>query len=546
MDAWKRRAVGYFALVGLAIVLTAAGYWYGMNTYESGSRYITFLDALQFAVEMFTTTGFGGDSPWNSPQMQAYILVTDLVGMAILVGALPVFIGPLLNNVLETAAPTEIRDADLSDHVVICSDTARADELMTELDASAIPYVIVESDRERADKLYDEGHRVINADPQSETGLRVARLPKARALFADVSDQVDASIVLTAKELAEEVPVVSVVEDPTIRRYHKLAGGDYVLSPRQLLGERLAAKVTMAMRMEIDEVEIGEELRLGEIPIGHGSDLVGTTLATSQIRERTGVNVIGAWVDGEFTPAPSPELELSRGTILLVTGRQQQLTRLVNLAQTESRQFQAGQTVIIGYGNVGQVVSEKLEQAEIPHTVVDEVDRDGVDIVGDATDPDVLTAAGVSEAETIVLALPDDTTTEFATLVVRDLAPEAEILARSERDANVSKTYRAGADYVLSLTTVAGRMSAARIIEDRDFLSIEQQVKTVRTTASTLVGQTIEEADISDQTGCTVVAIERNGGVLTDVGPDTEIKADDELVVVGTDHGIRTFEDTFA
>jgi Trk K+ transport system NAD-binding subunit len=543
MQGWKRRAIGYISFVALAIVVTALGYQWGMGVYEGRPR--TFLDSLQFAVEMFTTTGFGGDAPWESPQMHLFITVADLVGMAILVGALPVFVGPLVENTLSPSAPEEL-ERSLEDHVVICSDTTRAEELIKELDANAVSYVIVEPDSERADELYDDGHRVINADPESTAGLDAAGLSSARALFADVSDRVDASIVLAAKEVAEDVPVVSVIEDPDAEAYHRLAGADHVLSPRSLLGESLAAKVTTARRAEIDEtVSIGEQLQLAEISIRHGSNLAGSTLADSEIRERSGVNVIGAWIHGDFHPAPSPDIQLAEGSVLLVSGHTDQLDRLVEMTQSPIREFHAGKTIVIGYGQVGQAVATALDGAEIPYTVVDRADTEDVDVVGDATEPDTLEAAGVAEAETVILALPDDTTTEFATLVVRDLSPDTQIIARVEKKANIKKTYRAGGDYVLSLAMVTGRMSGSRLLEDHDVMSLNQQVEVVRKRVPELDGETIGEANIRDKTGCTVVAIERGNESVTDIGPETTIEPGDDLVVVGTDESIRSLERSF-
>ena len=543
MQGWKRRAIGYLGFVVVALVVTALGYQWGMGVYEGRPQ--TFLDSLQFAVEMFTTTGFGGDAPWKSPQMHAFITVADLLGMAILVGALPVFVGPLVENTLSPSAPKEL-ERSLSDHVVICSDTTRSEELIEELDANAVPYVIVEPDGERADELYNDGHRVINADPESTAGLEAAGLPSARALFADVSDRVDASIVLAAKEVVEDVPVVSVIEDPGAEAYHRLAGADHVLSPRSLLGESLAAKVTTATRANIDEaVSIGEQLRLAEVSIRHGGDLAGSTLADSDIRERSGVNVIGVWVRGEFHPAPSPEMELTEGSVLLVSGHADQLERLVEMTQSSIRKFRAGKTIVIGYGQVGKAVATALDSAGVPYTVVDQADAEDVDVVGDATEPETLEAAGIRAAETVILALPDDTTTEFATLVVRDLAPDTQILARVEKKANIKKTYRAGADYVLSLAMVTGRMSGSRLLEDRDVMALNQQVKVVRQRIPALAGETIGEANIRDRTGCTVVAIERDGTSITDIGPRTAIEPGDDLVVVGTDEGIRSLERVF-
>ena len=543
MQGWKRRAIGYLGFVATALVATALGYQWGMGVYEGRPQ--TFLNSLQFAVEMFTTTGFGGDAPWESPQMHAFITVADLLGMAILVGALPVFVGPLVENTLSPSAPGEL-ERSLDDHVVICSDTTRAEELIKELDANAVPYVIVEHDDERADELYDDGHRVINADPESTAGLEAAGLPSARALFADVSDQVDASIVLAAKEIAESVPVVSVIEDPDAEAYHRLAGADHVLSPRALLGESLAAKVTTATRANIDEaVSIGDQLQLAEISIRHGSDLAGLTLADSHIRERSGVSVVGAWVHGEFYPAPSPDMKLTEGSVLLVSGHEEQLERLVEMTQSPIREFRAGKTIVVGYGQVGQAVAAALDSADVPYTVVDQADLEDTDVVGDATDPETLEAAGIRAAETVILALPDDTTTEFATLVVRDLAPDTQILARVEQKTNIKKTYRAGGDYVLSLAMVTGRMSGSRLLEGRDVMSLNQQVEVVRQRVPALAGETIGEADIRSKTGCTVVTIERDGEAITDIGPETTIESGDDLVIVGTDEGIRSLEEVF-
>ena len=41
------------------------------------------------------------------------------------------------------------------------------------------------------------------------------------------------------------------------------------------------------------------------------------------------------------------------------------------------------------------------------------------------------------------------------------------------------------------------------------------------------------------------MAVERDDAVVTDVGPHTAIEPGDELVLVGTDDGVRTFERAF-
>ena len=478
--------------------------------------------------------------------MNAYIAVMDLVGMALLFGALPVVATPLLESAFATSVPRSLEEG-LEGHVVVCSDTTRSDALLDEFESEAVPYVVVEPDPERALALYEAGHTVIRADPETTDGLSSARLTDASALVTDVSDQVDASIVLAAKELSTDVRAISVVEDSARERYHRLAGADEVLSPRSLLGESLASKVTTSVRTDLDEaVAIGDSLRIAEVSIHHGSGLAGSTLIGSRIGERTGVDVIGAWFNGSFEAAPPPDATLSAGTVLLVSGTEGQVERLVDLTNSAARRFGTGETVVVGHGQVGKTVVNTLESAEIPVTVVDRDDGEAIDVAGDATDPETLREAGVADARTVVLALPDDTTAEFATLVARDLAPNVELLARVEDPESVPKMHRAGADYVLSLSTVTGRMSASAVLADRDVVSLDTHVEVVRTEAPTLVGRTVGEAAVRERTGCTVIAVERGEELVTDVGQETRIERGDELVVAGTDDGVRAFERAFA
>ncbi|QGA81325.1 TrkA family potassium uptake protein [Halomicrobium sp. LC1Hm] len=543
MDTWKRRTALYVVgLIGVMLGFTLA-YDYGMSAFDGRPR--TFLEALQVVVETFTTTGYGSDAKWESPEMLLLVTVMDITGVVLIFLALPALLFPLFEGAVSTNVPTTV-ESDIEDHVVICTYTPRGETLVGELDTWGVDHVVVEPDRERATELYEDGHRVIHADPQSVEGLRNAGLADARALVADAADEVNTSIVLTAREVDDSVSTVSVVEEPDRERYHDLAGADHVVSPRRLLGESLAGKVTTSVSTAVgDTIEIGQDFDIAELPIHRGSDLVGRTLADSEIREESGVNVIGAWFQGEFESPPSPDATLDNGTVLLVAGREEQLQRLKDMTLSSVRQFGHGETVVVGYGEVGRTTARALDRAGIDYTVLDHEDKPGVDVVGDATEPDELRAAGIADARTVVLALSDDTDTEFATLVVGDLNPDVEIIARAEQTENVQKMYRAGADYVLSLATISGRMLASTILADEQVISMDEQVEIVRTAADKLAGQTLGQARVRARTGCTVVAVERNGDVITDVGPDVHVADGDDLVVAGTDDSVDRFRAIF-
>ncbi|WP_135829363.1 potassium channel family protein [Halorussus halobius] len=560
MDTWKRRTLYYLGTLAAVMLGFAVAYDYGMTAFENDPE--PFYHSLRIVVETFTTTGYGSDAPWSTPEMNVFVMVMDLTGVVLIFMALPVLVVPLFEDALSTTLPSSFDEVE--DHVVVCTYSPRAEALIAELTGRDVPYVVVEPDRDRAVDLHESGHAVLHGDPESVETLRAANLGAATALVADAGDEVDVSVVLTAREAAADVRVVSMVEDPDLAAYHELAGADEVLSPRGLLGERLAGKVTTTVSTDLDgswtaggeeggadgaddhhpteaAVEVGEDFEVAELSVQRDSDLAGATLAESAIRERTGVNVVGAWIQGEFEAPPSPDLELGDGTVLLVAGRRPEIDHLAELTSSRTRTPGRGRVVVVGHGEVGSVVTAELAAANVPYTVVDVEDKPGVDVVGDTTDPETLVEAGIEDARCVVLAVADDTVTGFGTLVALDLNPDVEVLARAEETENVRKIYRAGADYVLALATVSGRMLASTVLDREEVVSMDEQIEIVRTVAPALAGRTLGDVDVRSRTGCTVVAVERDGEVHTTVGPGFRLERGDDVVVAGTDEAVERF-----
>jgi len=535
MGQWLRRTSYYLVTLFGLMLLYSAVYHYGITVVEGRSA--TFLHSVQIVVETFTATGYGSDSPWTTPEMNLLVILMDLTGVALIFLALPVFLFPLLEETLTTTAPTSI---DREDHVVICGFTSRGEALVDELVVHGVPYAIVEADRDHAADIHETESNVVHADPETREGLSKAAVEDARAVVADVDDETNASIALTASRVGG-VQVTTFVSDPDVADYHRYAGADRVFSPRQLVGESLARKVLAGVTPELDDaVQLDGDFEIAELPVQAESDLAGRTIAESGIRERTGTNVVGAWFRGEFVSPPSPDARIDEQTILLVAGRDAQLERLKELTFSERRQRRAEQVIVAGHGEVGSTVRASLADESLDCVVVDRTDGPEVDVVGDATDEETLRAAGVEDTGTVILALPDDTTTVFATLVVREVAPDVEVIARADTPGSVPKLYQAGADYVLALATVSGRMLASTILGE-DVLSYDQQVEVVRTDAGALAGRTLDGADVRARTDCTVIAVERGEDLLTDFAPDFRIEAGDNLVVAGTDEDVSRF-----
>jgi Trk K+ transport system NAD-binding subunit len=540
MDRRTRVTVYYLGLVVGVLCGFALLYNYGMAAWEGRPQPL--YRSIEVVVQTVTTVGYGGDAPWSSPQMNYLVSLMALSGLVLIFAALPVLVVPLFEDAFESSAPSSIRGVE--DHVVLCNYGPREEVLIDELTDRDVEYVIVDSDRDSADERHSAGYVVMYGDPESDTTLQRARLAHADAVIANVDDETNLSVLLSARAVNPDVRMVSLTENPNAGNYHRYAGADHVLSPKQILGEQLADKAVGTFDpAAIEAVEIGDDFDIAEFPLQSGSELIGQTIAESNIVERTGAAVIGVWYRGRFRSPPPPDARFDARSILVATGREEALDQLKGMTRSQGRRRRGG-VVIAGLGVVGRAVGATLSDAGFEYTAIDEVDGPAVDVVGDVTDRAVLRDADIEDAGTVVLALPDDATAIYATFAIRELNPRIELIARANDRESVSKLYRAGADYVLSLATVSGRMLAS-IVLDEEILSPGTQLKLVRTTAPGAVGDSLADADIRNRTGCTVVAADRDGSVVTDLGPAFVVESGDELVVAGTDESISRFRAEF-
>ncbi|MFO8099360.1 MAG: NAD-binding protein [Salinibacter sp.] len=542
MNDWQRRVLRATGIVVATLLSYSFVYQWGMWAYEDQS--VLFIQALQVVIEAITTAGFGGHAPWSSPQMNALILIMNLTGVLFVFLALPLFVVPVLRDAFEQRPPEMFSGKG---HVVLAPYTSRIEALIEELEARGRSYVILEPSRDRAKALYADGSPVVHGDPESVEALKRAALPAASALVVDGQDDVDTSVILAARELSDTIQTVSVIDDETLEPYHWMAGADHVLFPRQLLGKGLAREIPFLLPMVEDPaIEIGEHLEVAEVDVEEGSSLCDQTIEQLRLRERYGIDVLGAWFDGIFESPIGPKTLVDCNTRLLVSGAPDAVQTLRQDESTTFRSRTQQRVVVIGYGRSGKAAVDVLADTRAQLTIIDSKDRPNVDVVGDARNPEVYETADIGTADAVIIDIDDDTTALFATLIARNANPDAHIVARANQEANERKIYRAGADYVQSLAMISGRMMAETILADEDVLSFQMKIDVVRLEAGRLAGQTLAEADVRDETGCTVVAAIRDGDVITSLDPTEFVfRDDDRLVVVGTSNDVHRFEERF-
>jgi Trk K+ transport system NAD-binding subunit len=535
------RRVG-LAIAGGAFLLVAYAtlYRWGMAAFEG--EQLSYVRSLQVVLEALTTAGFGGDAPWSSTEMNALVIAMNLTGVSLVFFAIPFFVVPLLEETLQPTAPTE---TELTGHVIVCADSPRETALQAELDAVDTPSLYVKRDEDRARALVRDGFDAIQGNPENTGTLERANVSDARAIIADVTDEVNASIILAARRLAPDSRILSVVEDEDTESYHRYAGADEVVRPRVAVGQRLATKVqeTQFHRGLAGAEWSDDSLEVTEVLVESGSELTGQSLSECSFRQQYGVTVLGGWFHGEFIAPVEPDRTLVEHTVLLVVGHAEELT---TLKRDVTAQDPCKRAVVAGYGVVGKTVSDALTASGVDVTVVDSEAKDGVDVVGDITESATLEDVGLDDADSIVLAVSHDSLAVYSTLVVEDHAPTVGTLARADDVDFVQKCYDAGTEFTLALSEVTAHMVTARLFEDHSGEPTGEQYEVGRMQAPELAGRRLGGSDVRSETGVQIVAVERDGTLRSNPDASVELRQSDTLILAGQKANVAEFERRYA
>jgi len=237
----RRDRVIVYYVIGLAAIVGTYTLLYnlGMNSLEGRNHSI--FRSFQTVVETFTTTGFGADSPWDTPWMNLFVVLVQLSGIAVGFFSLRVIIIPLFTG---AEINLENRLTPKNDHVVVCEYRRDSEVLLEELEEPGIEYVLISSDEGRARQLSDDGYATIHGSPQEAEAYERASISKARAVITDAgSATVDT--ILTARSVRPDIKIIALTDDSDRTALYAETGADSVLSPHSALGHRLAEKVVL-------------------------------------------------------------------------------------------------------------------------------------------------------------------------------------------------------------------------------------------------------------------------------------------------------------
>jgi CPA2 family monovalent cation:H+ antiporter-2 len=245
----------------------------------------------------------------------------------------------------------------------------------------------------------------------------------------------------------------------------------------------------------------------------------------------------------------------------------------------------ADHVIIVGYGINGRNVARALGLLGVPHLVVDqnphnvaEVEASGGKALeGDARRQETLRAAGMARARGLVGAIADAASTREVVGNARMLNPGATIVARTRHLREVDPLTELGADQVVPEEFETSLELTGRVLElyGAPPTVVEHEKATLRAEGygllrgaarplrhptldalcrlpgvagldvpdgSPVIGRTLAELDLRQRTGATVLAVTRDGAVVTNPPAELELQGGDQLVAFADAAALKAVE----
>lgn len=507
----------------------------------------SWITGFYWSLTVMSTLGFG-DITFTSDLGKLFSLLVLMSGLIFLLIMLPFtfiqfFYAPWLEAQTKSRAPRELPPGTRG-HVILTRDDPITRNLIQKLKQYQYDYVLVVEDIQHALELYDLEYNVVVGDLSDPETYRRLRVNNAALVVANIDDMMNTNIAFTVREISKEVPIAANADLEESIDILQMAGSTHVLQFTTLLGQSLSRRV---LRTSTRSNTIGniDKLLIAEAPAMRTS-LVGKTIQQSNLRQATGITVVGLWERGQFV-IPTAATQIQSTTVLLLAGSEEQLKSYDEQIGTHQR-FHAP-VLVLGGGRVGQAAAKVLELAGIDYLIIEKRQKLAVNdkyIYGSAADINTLKRAGIDRTPSIIITTHDDPTNIYLTIYCRRLRPDTQIICRANLDRNISKLHTAGADLVMSYASLAAN-TILNLLKPQGVVMLAEGLNVFRTVVHAgLVGKSLAESQIRPQTGCSVIAINRDGTMVNNPGPAVRFQEKDELVMIGTDEAEKLLFDKFA
>jgi len=323
-------------LAGLVLIVLAG---------TAGFHFIegwTWFDGFYMTLTTLTTIGYTETHPLSHAGRIFNIFVIFFG-----VGTVFLAIGSLTQALLEFELQSvfgrkrmEREIARLTGHYIICGAGRVGRSVAKEFGRKPTQFLIVENKQDKLDRYASEGWLTLLGDATQERTLDEARIREAKGLVAaTTADATNIYIVLTARAMNPKLTIIARASEEAAEKHLRTAGANHVISPYLFAGSRIAQTLLRPGVMSFFDAahgHLGLDLEMDEIPVPSGSRLAETTIASSGIRQQTGVIVLAIHRPDGMRFNPEPDDVIHAGDALIAMGDPEKLRLLEEAASNRA------------------------------------------------------------------------------------------------------------------------------------------------------------------------------------------------------------------
>ena len=532
--------------IGLVVLIAVYSVIFHLLMHHEERSY-SWLTSLYWTLTVMSTLGFG-DITFESDVGRMFTLVVLITGAIYILVLLPfVVIQFVFLPWMAKRDADRLRravDEDVGDHVIVTNLDDVTESLIRRLTAVGIHYVLIVDDPAEASSLHDRGYEVMVGPLDDPATYRAAHAEQAALVVTTRSDMTNTNVVFTVGELSPEIDTVATASSESAADVLAHSGCDTVLRLGLMLGQ------SMFRRMLGNDGRAHVIGMFGDLSVAEaeatGAEFANRTIGETRLRSRCRVTIAGVWRGGAYV-IPRADTVLEAGDVMILVGSLDQLAAFDELYGTEGTA--RDRVLVIGGGRVGRSAAYALRTAGIDCRIIEKlperVHDPGLYVHGDASSSDVLDEAGFAEANSVLITTHDDDLNIYLTIYYRRLAPDLQIIARSNNERNVATLHRAGADSVLSYAS-EGATAILNALGANDNLVVAEGLEMFSIPVPAgIAGRDVIEAGVRQRTGCNIVGITSDGHTEVNPEPDTPIPEDATLIVIGDAKARARFVELF-
>lgn len=298
----------------------------------------SFIDSFYVTITTLSTVGYGDFTPRTAGGkfFTVFIIIFGVGTMFYsLVLMAETFIEARLRSLLGRGKLEKIIEK-MNNHYIICGGGRIGFLICRELIAGKMPCVVIDNNPEVIQRAQDEGFIYCKGDATQDKTLIEAGIKRAKGIVCVLpSDAENLYVILTAKELNQQIYIMSRSEEEESEHRLIRAGADRVMSPYTLGGVRMAMAILRPAMLDFIEITTRRqslELRMEEVSVCKGSSIISLSLEESGIRQRYGLIIVAVKKDsGKMIFNPMANYIIAEGDRLIAMGEDENVKKFTEV-----------------------------------------------------------------------------------------------------------------------------------------------------------------------------------------------------------------------